>query len=123
MLNSWAFLAIVRKGSLSSKQDSMRSKYKTDLPEGILLHTYALLTPIENRQGQFCWNLQRFQKHKHAEGAEFYYLNTNYSGHSLKHMKYSKEQTCDQTSPFLYNWSSKIIKMFLSLSCINLSSA
>lgn len=37
-------------------------------------------------------------------------------------MKCPEEQIHEQTSPFVYDWSSDIIKMFLSLSCINLSS-
>lgn len=122
MLNSWTFLAVIRKRSLSSKQDSMRLKCKTDSLESILLHTHALLNPIENRHGHFCRNPQRLQKHKYAEGAEFYYVNTNLF-RSSKHMKYSEEQIHDQTSPFVYGWSSDIIKMFLTLSCINLSFA
>lgn len=37
-------------------------------------------------------------------------------------MKCPEEQIHEQTSPFVYDWSSDIIKIFLSLSCINLSS-
>lgn len=54
MLNSWTFLTIIRKGSLGSKQDSMRLKFKADASEGILMHTSVPLTLIENRHGHFC---------------------------------------------------------------------
>lgn len=54
MVNSWTFLTIIRKGSLSSMQASMRLKFKADASEGILMHTSAPLTLIENRHGHFC---------------------------------------------------------------------
>lgn len=58
-----------------SQQQARFHEIKSDASEGILMHTSAPLTLIENRHGHFCCNLQRFQKHICAEGAKLYYAN------------------------------------------------
>lgn len=116
MVNSWTFLTVIRKESLSSRKDSMRLKFKADASEGILMHTSAPLTLLKTDMVTSAENFKGFRSIYVLKGLSF--TVQTLTVRVIEAYEIFIGTKYGQMSPFVYDWSSNIIKMFLPLSCI-----